>query len=145
MDTTINNDVLKSIKEEMEIKEKEFNQVVDELTILEQNYKTRKTQLESAKEQIRGAYTALYQQLQKFAADQLSKPEIKQVELEQEVKKDIKPKATKSTKKETSTEKVVAGLTPEEIAKINKAVPQQNMKDSNGNDIPDYLQQEYNK
>lgn len=146
------NEILKSIKEEMEIKEKEFNQVISELTTLEQNYTVRKAQLEDSKEQIRGAYTALYRQLEKFSkvpdennnVNTTSNTNSKSIDTTNTPKKETKSKVTTNTTK-TKQEKTVAGLTPEEIAKINNTIPQANVVDNNGNEIPDYLKSEYNK
>ena len=154
-----NNEILKSIKEEMATKEQEFNKVINELNILEQNYVAQKSQLEASKEQIRGAYTVLYRQYEKFAKADTTTPEVENVQEENkpepveepkavEPKKEIKPKTTKSTSKETKTtknEKTAAGLTPEEIAKINKTIPKTNVVDEKGNEVPDYLQSEYKK
>ena len=146
------NEILKSIKEEMEIKEKEFNQVISELTTLEQNYTVRKAQLEDSKEQIRGAYTALYRQLEKFSkvpdennnVNTTSNTSSKSIDTTNTPKKETKSKVTTNTTK-TKQEKTAAGLTPEEIAKINNTIPQANVVDNNGNEIPDYLKSEYNK
>ena len=134
------------------IKEKEFNQVVSELTTLEQNYTVRKAQLEDSKEQIRGAYTALYRQLEKFSkvpdennnVNTTSNTNSKSIDTTNTPKKETKSKVTTNTTK-TKQEKTAAGLTPEEIAKINNTIPQANVVDNNGNEIPDYLKSEYNK
>ncbi len=154
-----NNEILKSIKEEMATKEQEFNKVINELNILEQNYVAQKSQLEASKEQIRGAYTVLYRQYEKFAKVDTTTLEIENAQEESksepvgeqkvvEPKKETKPKTTKSTSKETKTtknEKTTAGLTPEEIAKINNTIPKTNVVDEKGNEVPDYLQSEYKK
>lgn len=158
-----NNEILKSIKEEMTTKEQEFNKVINELNILEQNYVAQKSQLEASKEQIRGAYTVLYRQYEKFAkvdttsevenAQKVDKSEpVEEQKVEEqkvvEPKKETKPKTTKSTSKETKTtknEKTATGLTPEEIAKINNTIPKTNVVDEKGNEVPDYLQSEYKK
>ena len=154
-----NNEILKSIKEEMTTKEQEFNKVINELNILEQNYVAQKSQLEASKEQIRGAYTVLYRQYEKFAKVDTTTPEIENAQEESksepveeqkvvEPKKETKPETTKSTSKETKTtknEKTTTGLTPEEIAKINNTIPKTNVVDEKGNEVPDYLQSEYKK
>lgn len=159
-------EILKSIQEEMTKKEQEFSLVENEIKTLEENYSVRMKQLLEAKEQIRGAYTALHIQLEKFKKEDEKKEEPKQEEPKQEEpyltdtettikeapkKEPVKIKTTKKTEKkeepktETPKEKVVAGLTPEEIAKINQAVTGPKATDNNGNEIPDYLQTEYNK
>ena len=152
-------EILKSIQEEMTKKEQEFTLVENEIKTLEENYNVRMKQLLEAKEQIRGAYTALHIQLEKFKKDDEKKEEPYLTDTETTIKEEpkkepIKVKTTKKTEKvekkeepktETPKEKVVAGLTPEEIAKINQAVTTPNKKDNNGNEIPDYLQTEYNK
>lgn len=165
-------EILKSIKNEMAVKEKEFNEVISELNTLEQNYVARKTQLESSKEQIRGAYTALYRQLEKFSKEPITtttdssdtnKSENTKSTTSQTNIVTTKPVTQKTTSKKADTkqpdttnattnsvelnknEKSVVSLTPEEIAKINKTIPKASTTDSNGNEIPDYLQSEYNK
>jgi hypothetical protein len=154
-------EILKSMKADMDKKEQEFNTVLNELKVLEENYTARKKQLLEAKEQIRGAYTALYEQYTKFvkeedkptdtpvgAATQTVADKVEEKPVTEIPKKESKPKVTKQVNKTEETkseEKVVAGLTPEEIAKINKAVTKPNVKDEKGNEIPEYLQPEYNK
>ena len=152
-------EILKSMMEEMQTKEEEFNRVVAELNTLEENYAARKQQLLDAREQIRGAYTALHIQYEKFKApEEQAEPNVgqnivekivenvdkKKEEPKVEKKKEPK-KVEKKDKKEEPKEKVVAGLTPEEIAKINQAVTQPGKKDDKGNEIPEYLQPEFNK
>lgn len=154
-------EILKSMMEEMQTKEEEFNRVVAELNTLEENYAARKQQLLDAREQIRGAYTALHIQYEKFKAPEeqaepkadigktvvakvVENAESKVEEPKVEKKKEVK-KAEKKDKKEEPKENVVAGLTPEEIDKINKAVTQPGKKDEKGNEIPEYLQPEFNK
>lgn len=151
-------EILKSMEDEMRIKEEEFNKVVAELNTLEENYAVRKQQLLDAREQIRGAYTALHIQYEKFKKQDEPKADIgktvvakvvenaesKAEEPKVEKKKEVK-KAEKKDKKEEPKENVVAGLTPEEIDKINKAVTQPGKKDERGNEIPEYLQPEFNK
>ena len=151
------NEIIKSMKAELVVKENEFNQIIAETKKLDSDYTLRKQQLDDAREQIRGAYTALYMQLQKFGvnvetttttSEQTPKQESIQTTADEEIKKDVKSKTTKSSKQkkdESKTEKVVAGLTPDEIAKINQAVPFKDATDENGNVIPEYLQSEYNK
>lgn len=163
------NEIINSIKNDMAEQENIFNQIRLELekleqehTTFEQNYLARKTQLEAGREQVRGSYTALYRQLEKFAKDELPQPEQSKPQDDNKVQEESKaleenqpqptktePKSTKkSTKKEQLSqpkEKVVAGLTAEEIAKINSAIPQPGKVDDNGNEIPDYLQIEYDK
>ena len=149
-------EILKSIQEEMTKKEQEFNLVENEIKTLEENYNVRMKQLLDAKEQIRGAYTALYLQLEKFKKDDEKKEEPYLTDTEttirEEPKKEpVKIKTSKKVekkeepKKEEPKEKINVGLTPEEIAKINKAVTKPKAIDNNGNEIPDYLQTEYNK
>lgn len=152
-------EILKSMMEEMQTKEEEFNRVVAELNTLEENYAARKQQLLDAREQIRGAYTALHIQYEKFKApEEQAEPKVgqnivekivenvdkKKEEPKVEKKKEPK-KVEKKDKKEEPKENVVAGLTPEEIDKINKAVTQPGKKDERGNEIPEYLQPEFNK
>ena len=71
-------EILKSIQEEMTKKEQEFNLVENEIKTLEENYNVRMKQLLDAKEQIRGAYTALHMQLEKFKKDDEKVEEPKQ-------------------------------------------------------------------
>ena len=137
-----NNTILKAIEEDLVKYKNDFvlveNQIQD---------------LVDKREQIRGAYTALYNQYIKFKENS-SEPEnnVEKESVKEDIKKSVeeadeKPKRNRKSKEEKPEvkERVVAGLSKEEIEKINQAIPQPNMKDSNGNEIPSYLQTEYNK
>lgn len=129
-----------------------------EKTKLEQKFSELDVQarnIEIDKERIRGAYIVIVDQLKKFGiikdgtvAEETPKGETPK---EETPKEEVKQKTTKKSTekkveqpKESKKEKVI-GLTPEEIEKINKAVTKSDIKDENGNDIPEYLQSEYNK
>ena len=119
-----NNEILKSIKEEMATKEQEFNKVINELNILEQNYVAQKSQLEASKEQIRGAYTVLYRQYEKFAKVDTTTLEIENAQ-EESKSEPVGEQKVVEPKKETK--------------------PKTNVVDEKGNEVPDYLQSEYKK
>lgn len=152
-----NVDILKSLQDELVQKENEFNSYTEELRRLEDemktiqhNYETQKQNLTANIERVRGAYTVVYNQLKKFGA--IKEEPVEQPKQEEKSKQEEKPKAPKKTAekkseepKEEKKEKVVAGLTKEEIEKINKAVTKPDVKDDKGNEIPEYLQTEYNK
>lgn len=124
-----------------------------EKTKLEQEFSELDAQarnIEIGKERIRGAYIVIVDQLKKFGVikDEATTSNTSETETPKE---EVKQKTTKKSTekkveqpKESKKEKVM-GLTPEEIEKINKAVTKSDMKDENGNDIPEYLQSEYNK
>ena len=145
------NEVIKSLLEEKTKLEQEFN----ELDAQERN-------IAVGKERIRGAYIVIVDQLKKFGVikDEAQQEQPKQTAEkpdETKQKAEVKPKTQKKVvemkqaepkeekKEEEKKEKVVAGLTPEEIKKINEAVTKPGVKDDNGNEIPEYLQPEYNK
>lgn len=145
------NEVIKSLLEEKTKLEQEFN----ELDAQERN-------IAVGKERIRGAYIVIVDQLKKFGVikDEAPQEQPKQTAekpAETKPKAEAKPKTQKKVvemkpeqpkeekKAEEKKEKVVAGLTPEEIKKINEAVTKPGVKDDNGNEIPEYLQPEYNK
>lgn len=150
------NEVIKSLLEEKTKLEQEFN----ELDAQERN-------IAVGKERIRGAYIVIVDQLKKFGVikDEAQQEQPKQTAekpAETKQKAEVKPKTQKKVvemkpeqpkeekkaeekKVDEKKEKVVAGLTPEEIKKINEAVTKPGVKDDNGNEIPEYLQPEYNK
>lgn len=140
------NEVIKSLLEEKTKLEQEFN----ELDAQERN-------IAVGKERIRGAYIVIVDQLKKFGVikDEAQQEQPKQTaekSAETKQKADVKQKTQKKVvemkpeqPKDEKKEKVVAGLTPEEIKKINEAVTKPGVKDDNGNEIPEYLQPEYNK
>lgn len=151
-----NNEILKSLEEEKTKLESDFTiytgqlkQLDENMASVEQEYKTKRESLEVTIERIRGAYKVVYDQLTKFGA---IKEEPKQEAVAEEPKQEEKSKTTKTSVKKTEKkeepkkdEKVGSSLTPEEIEKINKAVKKPEVKTVNGNEIPEYLQQEYNK
>lgn len=161
-----NNEILKSLEEEKTKLESDFTiytgqlkQLDENMASVEQEYKTKRESLEVTIERIRGAYKVVYDQLTKFGAIKEEEPKQEAVaeaptqeavaeEPKQEEKlKTTKTSAKKAEKKEEpkKDEKVGSSLTPEEIEKINKAVKKPEVKTVNGNEIPEYLQQEYNK
>ena len=135
--------------------EGQLKQLEENMASVRQEYEMKKESLKANIERIRGAYTLVYNQLKKFGAIKEEVPEATAetpvetpVETKPEEKKqEEKSKSVKKTsaKKEEPKEKATAGLTKEEIEKINKAVTKPATKDVNGNEIPEYLQQEYNK
>lgn len=141
------NEVIKSLLEEKSKLEQEFT-----------NLETQENNIRIGKERIRGAYIVVIDQLKKFgvikddntataeSVEDKAESKTEDTKVEDTAPKEVKESKPKTTKKPAEKkEKVVAGLTPEEIEKINKVVPKQNMKDDNGNEIPEYLQTEYNK
>ena len=157
----VENEILKSLEEEKTKLESDFTIYTGQLKQLEENmasiekeYKTKRENLEVNIERIRGAYRVVYDQLKKFGAitDEqqvevtteqpvTEKAEEVKEEVKKEVKENNKSVDKKSVKsKSTTKEKVVAGLTKEEIDKINKAVSKSVVTDENGNEIPEYLQ-----
>lgn len=155
------NEILKSLEEEKTKLESDFTiytgqlkQLDENMASVEQEYKTKRESLEVTIERIRGAYKVVYDQLTKFGAIKEEVPATTNAEVV-EPKQEEKPKSTKSSskkvekkeepKKEIQDEKVKTSLTPEEIEKINKAVKKPEVKTVKGNEIPEYLQQEYNK
>ena len=149
-----NNEIIKSLQEEMAQKEKEYNlygsqlkQLNQEMEDIKNEYNTKKASLEANIERVRGAYTVIYNQLKKFGVIQETQPTEKEVKVDEKVKTETKSKAVKKAtdvKSEKKSEKD-SGLTKEEIDKISKAVSNNNVKDANGNVVPDYLQAEYKK
>lgn len=157
-----NNDILKSLEEEKARLENEFKiydgqlkQLEDNMASVKHEYEVQKENLTTNIERIRGAYTVVYNQLDKFGAivkeqpisqtEEQCKDKDKNNKNEEKVKEDTKSKTTKkstSSKVENKEEKSSA-LTQDEIDKINKAVT--NNKDANGNEIPEYLKSEYKK
>ena len=152
-----NNEILKSLEEEKTKLESDFTiytgqlkQLDENMASVEQEYKTKRESLEVTIERIRGAYKVVYDQLTKFGA--IKEEEPKQETVAEEPKQEEKSKTTKTSAKKAEKkeepkkdEKVGSSLTPEEIEKINKAVKKPEVKTVNGNEIPEYLQQEYNK
>ena len=156
-----NNDILKSLEEEKAKLENEFkiysgqlNQLEDNMASVQHEYEMKKENLKANIERIRGAYTVVYNQLDKFGAIVKEEPEAQIEEQQKDVNKTEKVKADNKVKtnKKTSDIKVddkkekTSVLTQDEIDKINNAVTnKKSVKDANGNEIPEYLRAEYKK
>lgn len=148
-------EILNSLQAEMQKCSEEFKYINDTIEQTTQEYNDKISQLLTRKEQVRGTYTGLYNQYQKFmgnnespAVEKVETPEPAEVtaseteKVEQPKKDEIKP--VTETKKETpkTTKQTKTGLTPEERAKLKQVTTKQT--DNKGNEIPEYLQDSYN-
>jgi len=144
-------EILASLQEEMQKCSDEFKKINDMIENTTQEYNDKISQLLTRKEQVRGTYTGLYNQYQKFMGNApiqerpvdenkheqdkvvpADTPKVEKTKPAPEPKIDT-PKVTKQTK---------TGLTPEERAKLKQVTTKQT--DSKGNEIPEYLQDSYN-
>ena len=156
-------EILKSLQDEMQKCSDEFKNINDIIEKTTQEYNDKISQLLTRKEQVRGTYTGLYNQYQKFVgtapnnaesnSENVSVPEVaaptETVEKEEvpavEEKPDTSTKVVDAIKKEQTkqTKQTKTGLTPEERAKLKQVTTKQT--DKKGNEIPEYLQDSYNK
>lgn len=143
------NEFIINIKNNMDKLEKDFEIVCGDLDTLDKNYTVAKSQLQSKKEQIRGAYSILNDQYTQLvgndnnmtpenAVDKIEKKSTKKVE----DKKVAILKSEEKKVKETPSDK----LTPDQISKLKQVIPNKTIqKDNSNDDIPEYLRDEYKK
>lgn len=146
-------EILKSIRADMDKYEAQYKEVCetitktvkeynDKLLALQEEGTNKVKQLENTREQIRGMYTGLYNQYHQFTGDTAETTEAPVEAPAPEEKKVTEPKKkTKTTKSELSDEDKA------KLAQITGATSQNQtaVKDKNGNEIPEYLQDEYKK
>lgn len=133
--------MLTSLKEEMSSLEKEFKDLHNDLSTLEQNYVATKKQLETKIEQVRGAYTALSDYYDKYA-EAKNTPDDKLV-----TPSTVDNKVSANKKQAKKVEKESTQLTTEQIEQIKKIIPEtkeQTTSSVKSEDVPDYLKDEYN-
>lgn len=138
-------EILKSIKEEMKAKELEFERVKQDISTLEQNYKAALVKLESRYEQIRGAYTALNNQYNKFVENQETQVEVSEKENTQNNEEGLdKDEVSDGVEDTGDVENDVdaTNLTKSQIEKIKQIVPEKKEK-QNESDVLDYLKDDY--
>lgn len=143
-------EILKSLQDEMQKCSDEFKNINDMIEKTTQEYNDNISQLLTRKEQIRGTYTGLYNQYQKFVGAETNNivPEVKDepatpIKDEQpiEVEKETNIKESKKETPKTVKQTTKAGLTPEERAKLKQVTTKKT--DAKGNEIPEYLQDSY--
>ena len=132
---------------------KEYQTKIDELQQERQKLanegNAKLDQLKLKREQISGMHAALFNQCAKYNVD--AKTTEKVATVSDVTKSDEVPEKSKAvTMKKKSTAKQATqskGLSEDEKATLAKIVATENkvVKDNNGNQIPDYLQSEYNK
>lgn len=153
----VEEEIIAGLREDMETQRADFEKVNNLLDETVQDYRKRIDdltkegnakikELENKREQIRGAYTVLYNRLQKITnpntntktTDTKTAVDTKTVEVKKDTKKKAESKQTKSKSQK---------LTPEEIAKLQQTVEQAESKQTKPKeeDIPEYLKEEYKK
>ena len=156
---SVEEEIIAGLREDMETQRADFEKVNNLLDETVQDYRQRIDdltkegnakikELENKREQIRGAYTVLYNRLQKITNSNTTTTNTKTVDTKTvdtktaEVKKDTKKKAESKQTKSKSQK-----LTPEEIAKLQQTVEQAESKQTKPKeeDIPEYLKEEYKK
>lgn len=151
---SVEEEIIAGLREDMETQRADFEKVNNLLDETVQDYRQRIDdltkegnakikELENKREQIRGAYTVLYNRLQKITNPNTTTTDTTTVDNKTvEVKKDTKKKAESKQTKSKSQK-----LTPEEIAKLQQTVEQAESKQTKPKeeDIPEYLKEEYKK
>lgn len=127
-------EIIKSLQAEMAKYEDEYNLIEKEIKETTVNYNDMMSKLLTKKEQVRGSYTALYNQVQKLAGNAVAEP-AKEADVEE---------VTETKAEEPIDVPVETGLSAEDIAKITKVTKQKTTsKKAPVADVPDYLKEEY--
>ena len=166
-------EILKSMLEEMEKYQKEYNEATKQVNDILREYTTKIDELQkqrlalqeegnkkidilnARREQLSGKHSSLYEQYKKFAGKE---PEFSKVETDVEpekkvaVKKPAKKVEPKKPEKATpvNEDNKTESLSPEELAKLEEITNKDKSNDKptvdkNGNEIPEYLQDAYKK
>lgn len=151
-------EILKSIQDEMGKYEAQYTAVCEDIKVAVKEYNekiqalqeegnTKVAQLEAKREQLRGMYTSLYNQYHKFVGDEKATDVEKSAdEVTQTSNTQQEHKVDFSVPKKKSKSAMKSVLSEEDKAKIAQiASSDNNDKDKNGNEIPEYLRNEYNK
>lgn len=130
-------EIIKSLQAEMTAYENEYAQIEKEIKETSVNYNDMMSKLLTKKEQIRGSYTALYNQVQKLVGEP-EKHETAEPDVEDA------PASVKEQAHEVNEEPVETSLSAEEIAKITKLTKAPSkVKQPDVADVPEYLKEEY--
>lgn len=137
-----NNNILEAIQLQLQKYQTEFDQIEVEIT-----QQTEALQnLRVKREQLRGAYTSLYNIYNGYTQTTQTSEVPEKKEVKEEVKEETLTKNLKENKKDDKNDNT---LTLEEVAKLqeklNKPKKSASTKQPKNEDIPDYLKSEYNK
>ena len=153
-------EILKSIQEEMNKYEAQYTAVCEDIRVAVKEYNekiqalqeegnTKVAQLEAKREQLRGMYTSLYNQYHKFVGDGKDtvtvNPTDEDVQTPNAQKESLDVNSVSKKKSKSSTKSVLSEEDKAKIAQITSSDTKDNDKDKNGNEIPEYLRNEYNK
>lgn len=146
----MDNDILKSIEEDMKKQSNAFNEVNTQINTVYNEYNTKLAEIEkegntkikelqNKREQIRGAYTALLNQYNKFKQETTNKEsekvEIEEKEEEQKVPKRGKKQKVQKQEGETTVKSNNTGLSKSDMEKLKQL--------EQYGEAPDYLKEQY--
>ena len=149
----MDNDILKSIEEDMKKQSNAFNEVNTQINVVYNEYNTKLAEIEkegntkikelqNKREQIRGAYTALLNQYNKFKQEttnkeleKVEKVEIKEKEEEQKVPKRGRKQKAQKQEDEITAKSNNTGLSKSDMEKLKQL--------EQYGEAPDYLKEQY--
>ena len=149
----MDNDILKSIEEDMKKQSNAFNEVNTQINVVYNEYNTKLAEIEkegntkikelqNKREQIRGAYTALLNQYNKFKQEttnkeleKVEKVEIKEKEEEQKVPKRGRKQKVQKQEDEIAVKSNNTGLSKSDMEKLKQL--------EQYGEAPDYLKEQY--
>lgn len=152
----MDNDILKSIEEDMKKQSNAFNEVNTQINVVYNEYNTKLAEIEkegntkikelqNKREQIRGAYTALLNQYNKFKQEttnkelekieKVEKVEIKEKEEEQKVPKRGRKQKVQKQEDEITVKSNNTGLSKSDMEKLKQL--------EQYGEAPDYLKEQY--
>ena len=152
----MDNDILKSIEEDMKKQSNAFNEVNTQINVVYNEYNTKLAEIEkegnakikelqNKREQIRGAYTALLNQYNKFKqettnkelekVEKVEKVEIKEKEEEQKVPKRGRKQKAQKQEDEITVKSNNTGLSKSDMEKLKQL--------EQYGEAPDYLKEQY--
>lgn len=146
----MDNDILKSIEEDMKKQSNAFNEVNTQINVVYNEYNTKLAEIEkegnakikelqNKREQIRGAYTALLNQYNKFKQETTNKEsekvEIEEKEEEQKVPKRGRKQKVQKQEGETTVKSNNTGLSKSDMEKLKQL--------EQYGEAPDYLKEQY--
>lgn len=149
----MDNDILKSIEEDMKKQSNAFNEVNTQINVVYNEYNTKLAEIEkegntkikelqNKREQIRGAYTALLNQYNKFKQEttnkeleKVEKVEIKEKEEEQKVPKRGRKQKAQKQEDEITVKSNNTGLSKSDMEKLKQL--------EQYGEAPDYLKEQY--
>ena len=152
----MDNDILKSIEEDMKKQSNAFNEVNTQINVVYNEYNTKLAEIEkegntkikelqNKREQIRGAYTALLNQYNKFKQETTNKEleKVEKVEIKEKEEKEEEQKVPKRGRKQKAQKQEDEITVKSNNTGLSKSDMEKLKQLEQYGEAPDYLKEQY--